>query len=431
MTRFFKGYVEIFSKFIANNKFLSFGFFLTVVQVMAGAFGYLYQILMGRLLSPGDFALFSSLMASFMFLGAPMVAASMLIVRKVSGFKASETLFLVKPFLFRVYKLLIIASIVILLIFWAINVQLREYLRIPSISTLFLFEIVLIFSLFNTVNSSLFQGLQKFIYLGIVGLIAVILKMIISVIFISFGLAIDGALSGILLSMLIVFIIGAAILWFQLPRSLDIKESFFNISAVSRIYPVLSATIAASAMTQLDMVLVNWYFPPREAGLYAAASVLGKAILYLPGGLIVALFPMVSELHSKGESGLKIFRQSILATLICCGSVCAIYWMFGDQIIKLFYGQNYDGAGQILRWYGFAILPMATVIIAEQYLIARGQVLFAWIFLAIAPLQILAIYLWHTELWMILLSMGVFGALLAFIGCLFMFLNDTSRENFL
>ena len=230
MTRLFKGYVEIFSKFIANNKFLSFGFFLTVVQVMAGAFGYLYQILMGRLLSPGDFALFSSLMASFMFLGAPMVAASMLIVRKVSGFKASETLFLVKPFLFRIYQLLIIASIVILLIFWAINVELREYLRIPSISTLFLFGIVLIFSLFNTVNSSLFQGLQKFIYLGIVGLIAVILKIIISVIFISFGLAIDGALSGILLSMLIVFIIGAAILWFQLPPSLDIKESFFNIS---------------------------------------------------------------------------------------------------------------------------------------------------------------------------------------------------------
>jgi O-antigen/teichoic acid export membrane protein len=106
-----------------------------------------------------------------------------------------------------------------------------------------------------------------------------------------------------------------------------------------------------------------------------------------------------------------------------------MYWVFADDIIALLYGPNYVGAGQILRWYGFAILPMALVIIAEQYLIAQGQVLFAWIFLAIAPLQILAIYIWHTELWMILLSMGLFGSLLACIGCLFMFFNRRS-DNF-
>lgn len=421
MIRFFRRYFEFILQIFSKNKFLGFGFFLTLAQVISGAFGYLFQILIGRMLSPGDFAIFSSLMASFMFLAAPMVAVSMIIVRKVSSFKANEKLFLVKPYLFQLYKILIVVSIAILILFWLVDASLSEFLRIPNTITLFLFEVILIFSLFNTVNNSIFQGLQKFIFMAVIGLISVLLKIILSTALISFGLALNGALLGTLLSMGIVILVSISMLLPKLPSYVSMKRYQIDISSTSKIYPVFAATIAAAAMTQLDMVLVNWYFSPEDAGLYAAASVLGKAILYLPGGLIIALFPMVAELHTKGKSGLKIFQQAILATLFFCGSISFFYWMFGDSIILFFYGPNYYGAGEILRWYGFAILPMAIVIISEQYLIAKGQVLFAWVFLAIAPLQILAIYIWHTELWMIILSMGIFGSLLALIGILFMY----------
>jgi O-antigen/teichoic acid export membrane protein len=429
MISFYKQLIKLISLIFTRNKFLGFGFFLTAAQLVSGAFGYLFQILMGRFLSPIDFASFSTVMAAFMFFGAPMVAMSLLIVRKVSSYKANKTLFMIKPLLIYTYKFIFILSSIILLIFWIFSAQLMEYLRINNIIILFLFESVLLLSLFTTVNSSFLQGMQKFTLMASFGLAAVVLKIVFSTGFILFGFALEGALLGIFVSMGIIVLVCSALLLIQLPNSTCQTQYQFKFSSISKIYPVLAATVAAAAMTQLDMVLVNWYFEPKEAGLYAAASVLGKAILYLPGGLIAALFPMVSELHSKGESGLRIFRQAILATILCCGSICLMYWVFADDIIALLYGPNYVGAGQILRWYGFAILPMALVIIAEQYLIAQGQVLFAWIFLAIAPLQILAIYIWHTELWMILLSMGLFGSLLACIGCLFMFFNRRS-DNF-
>ena len=426
MNSFYKQLIGLLSPIVTRNKFLSFGFFLTAAQLVSGAFGYLFQILMGRMLTPVDFASFSTLMATFMFLGAPMVAMSLLIVRKVSSYKANKTIFMVKPLLIYIYKFIFILSSIILLTFWIFSAQLMEYLRINNIIILFIFESVIILSLFNTVNSSLLQGMQKFTLMASLGLAAVVLKIIFSTSFIYFGFGLEGALLGIFVSMGIIVLACSGLLLIQLPSSTCLKQYQFNFSSISKIYPVLAATVAAAAMTQLDMVLVNWYFEPKETGLYAAASVLGKAILYLPGGLVAVLFPMVSELHSKGENGLRIFRQAILATFVCCGAVCVIYWIFADNIIALFYGPNYAGAGQILRWYGFAILPMALVIIAEQYLIARGQVLFAWIFLAIAPLQILSIYLWHTELWMILLSVGFFGSLLACIGCLLMYINHKS-----
>lgn len=429
MTSFFRQFKKLISLTITKNKFLSFGFFLTAANLFSGAFGYLFQVLMGRMLSPIDFASFSTVMAAFMFFGAPMIALSLLIVRKVSAYKANKTLFLTRPLLIYIYKFIFILSSIIIIIFWILSTQLMEYLRINNMIILFIFESILLLSLFNTVNISFLQGMQKFTLMAVLGLGVVILKIIFSASLILIGFALEGALLGIFLSMGVIVIVCSAFLLMQLPRSESLIYYQFNFSSISNIYPVLAATVAAAAMTQLDMILVNWYFEPKEAGLYAAASVLGKAILYLPGGFIIALFPMVSELHSKGESGLRMFRQAIIATILCCGAVCSIYWIFADNIIDIFYGSDYVGAGQILRWYGFAILPMALVIIAEQYLIAQGQVLFAWIFLAIAPLQILAIYIWHTELWMILLSMGLFGSLLACIGCLFMFFNRRS-DNF-
>lgn len=41
-------------------------------------------------------------------------------------------------------------------------------------------------------------------------------------------------------------------------------------------------------------------FTPFDAGRYAVASVLGKAALYLPCGIILAMFPMVANTFLMG-----------------------------------------------------------------------------------------------------------------------------------
>jgi len=49
-------------------------------------------------------------------------------------------------------------------------------------------------------------------------------------------------------------------------------------------------------------------------------------------------------------------------------------------------------------------------------LIAQGKVLFAWLFFALAPLQLLAIFFWHQKVWIVLAILGAFGTLMIFIG---------------
>ena len=108
--------------------------------------------------------------------------------------------------------------------------------------------------------------------------------------------------------------------------------------------------------------------------------------------------------------------QSVAVTAVLCGAVALGYWLLGEWLIGFLYGPGYAGAGALLRWYGFAILPMALVMVAEYFLIAKGRVLFAWLFLAMAPMQILAIQLWHDQLWMVMAIMGMSGSALVAIG---------------
>ena len=176
------------------------------------------------------------------------------------------------------------------------------------------------------------------------------------------------------------------------------------------------ANLAFAAMTQLDMVLVNWYFSPVQAGTYAAVSVLGKAVLYVPGGIVLALFPMVAENHSKNKSSSLILLQAVSLTGALCLGVALVYWFFSEPILRVMYGNAYIEGAILLKWYGLAILPMSLVMVAEYFLIAKGRIVFAWLFLAISPLQIYAIYRWHESLGSVILIMGCFGLILAISG---------------
>ena len=157
-------------------------------------------------------------------------------------------------------------------------------------------------------------------------------------------------------------------------------------------------------------------FSPEDAGVYAAASVLGKAILYLPSGLVLALFPLVAENHAMKKSSAAMLKEVVFFTGLICGLAAITYYVLGEWIIDILFGAKYVGAGELLRWYGVAIFPMALVMVAEHFLIAKGRVLFAWLFLLMAPIQWLVISYWHTDLLNVIAVMGACGSALVIVG---------------
>lgn len=397
---------------IRSNRLVQGGFIMTAATVLSGLLGYLYQVLMGRMLSPAEFALFSAVVAIGSFLSAPFGAVYMLLSRRVSELRVHGVYGALRSLYGLAQKYLVFGGMGFLILLTVFSPDVQSYLKSPSLVAVGLLGLIPVCTALLVVNNAFMQGMQRFVLLGGTGTAIVLVKIVLSVLLILLGMGVNGALGGVVLAILLVWLYGAKYIVRDLPLDSEPAQVKAAPFPTKTVLPVLVANLAFAAMTQLDMALVNHYFSPNRAGLYAAASVLGKAILYLPGGLVFALFPMVAENHAKNEESAHLLVQAAGMTLLFCGFAALIYWMFGERIISIFYGPTYAGAGDLLRWYGVAILPMALVMVAENFLIAKGRVLFAWLFLFMAPIQILAIRCWHEEMWMVIAAMGVCGTLL-------------------
>ena len=86
----------------------------------------------------------------------------------------------------------------------------------------------------------------------------------------------------------------------------------------------------------------------------------------------------------------------------------------------MLYGNRYSEASKLLPLYGLAMVPLALVMLVEHYLIAKGKVLFAWLFFIMVPLELLALHYLHSDLRSVVLIIGVFSLALAILGFLFM-----------
>lgn len=388
---------------------------LFVGGVAGGILGYLFQIIMGRMLSVSEYGIFSALMAMIVVIGAPMTTLSMIISRRVSTYRSEQDNGKLGYLFYWINrKLLLIAVVLIVLVVFNIK-PLQNFLLIEKSAHLYLLLIILLIAFPQAVNNAYLQGLQYFKWLSVSGVLATLLKIIITVILIYFGLGVAGALGGVIFSTFIILILTYVVLRPSLSKN---NASISNTTHLlfKSAMPVLLANVAFAVMTQIDMVLVKYYFSEQEVGIYAAASILGKAVMYLPGGIAMALFPIVAENHASGKSSAHLMFQAVGVTALLSLTGALFYYFFADSIIVLLYGNDYKEAANVLKYFGFAILPMALIMVAEHFLIAMGRVLFAYLFMVVAPLQLIAIYYYHDTLLDIVAVLSISGIILVVSG---------------
>ena len=388
---------------------------LFIGGIAAGLLGYVFQVLMGRMLSIEEYGLFSAMMALFAVLAAPLGSLMMVVSRKVSEYRAKHACGSIAHFYYWIIMRTAMAGALILGGYLFFAPQIQFYLKVQSVIPVYLLGVLLFLNFLPIINNAFLQGLQSFIWLSASTSFGILLKIIFSVAFIWFGYGVSGALGGTILALFAGWLITYGVLHRLLAagRGKAFQKSHLSLKPA---LPVLAANVAFAGMTQLDIILVNYYFPAQQAGLYAAASIMGKAVMYLPGGLAMALFPMVAEKHALGESSAHLLLQAVGLTFLLSGVGAVFYFLFGEGIIALLYGEGYKGAGEVLKYYGFAVLPMALVMVVEHFLIAKGRVVFAYLFLFTAPIQLTAIYFYHDTLQMIVAVVGISGLLLALLG---------------
>jgi O-antigen/teichoic acid export membrane protein len=386
-----------------------------IATIGGGILGYVFQVLMGRMLSVSDYGLFVTLMALLAVAGVPLSTLSMVVSRRASEYRAKNHPERVAIMFWWVNRRVFWIALAVVLGALPFTPFLRDYAQLESLVPAWIFLLLTFAMLFGPVNNAFLQAQQNFRWLAIAGVAGHGFKLLFCVALIFAGFKLNGVLMGMVFATIVIWLMTYLPLRADVARPTGVEPPKDHLSFKGAI-PVLIANLSFAVMTQLDLLLVNHYFDSHQAGFYASAAILGKAVMYLPGAIVIAMFPMVAENESRSQSSAHFLINAMVLTAALSGAGAVFYFLFADEIMTLFYGQKYSGAAELLKYYGFAMLPLSMVMVAEHFLIAKGRVIFAYIMMLGIPFVLLAAQAYHDRLIDMVYILAAGGWGLALVG---------------
>jgi O-antigen/teichoic acid export membrane protein len=354
-------------------------------------FSYLYQIYVGRALGPEAYGTFGSLFAIFYLISVFSGAIQVTGARFISKFHATGEKERIGSFLYGMMKKSALLGGAGLLIFMLISSGIASFLKIDSTQQVMVLGTVILFSFLTPATMGTIQGLQRFYLFAFLGALTMGLKLTFGVVLVNFGYGVSGALGAVTLATLTTFAIS---ILFLLPflRS-ERKGNGYNFSELY-LYslPALLIMMCLAFPSNLDVILAKHFFEGQEAGLYTAASVLGKIVLFLPGAVAAVMFPKAAEMSILGKSTMKLLNRCLIYTGLLSGAAAAAFVVFPGLVGTIF-GKTYLGAASITGIYVVAMAVFSLTMIVAQYCLAVNNLRYTYLLMAFTAVEFLAMAL--------------------------------------
>src|SRR5688572_28335348 len=159
-----------------------------------------------------------------------------------------------------------------------------------------------------------------------------------------FTLVSANTVAAIILSLLLTFYIGREVSKFKQSRKAGVDLQLLNAMLGYGVKFYISI-MAGAIIFRADVLIVNRFRGPAEAGVYAVASQFSFLLLMLPGVIATLLFPRVASSPDKtGEFAVRLTRHTTMIMLILCSGAVAISF-----VLPLIYGAPFaDATVQLL-----------------------------------------------------------------------------------
>jgi O-antigen/teichoic acid export membrane protein len=380
-------------KSFTKHPLLSGSIVLMAGSMTANIIGYVYHLLMGRILGPSEYGELASLFSIFYIIGIVPLSSSIAITKFISVAKNKKELYEiyrgVMSFMFRL-------SLILSLILAIISPIISKFLHISNIFSVLSLSLILFFNLLVLVNQATSQGRLNFFGFVFPNIISASGKLIFGLILIYLGYSVFGAMVAIAFSALLAFIVS-----FRFVK--DIKTvngiSKFEIKPFLKYaLPVLLQSLAFTSFFTMDLILVKHFLSAHDAGLYAALSTLGKIIYFAVSPISSAMFPIISKRKSLGQNYSNIFIISLFATILISIVIVIGYYLLPNLAIGILYGKDYLVVSKELVWMGMFMFFYTASYVIVNYLLSIGVTKIVFIPLLTALIQIIGIYLMHNSI---------------------------------
>ncbi|KJD33702.1 sugar isomerase [Tamlana sedimentorum] len=342
-------------------------FMLSVLVVNGG--NYLYNLILGRILGPAQFA-DAAVLITFLLVLSFAAMTFQLVTAKFSVLFENETF---NNFISKIYKNATLVGLVLGLLIIVFANQLQVVFNTSSASMFMVFGFGVPLYFVMSVNRGVYQGKKAFKSLSITYQGEMISRLIITLSLIYF-LNLQSSVV-IAIGILVSFLFG--LLPFKMPKILSVKHltlSKTNTKAIRSFFVITAFyELTQIIINNSDILLVKHYFESYEAGLYASLALIGRIVYFIAWMFVMLLLPAVIELKKEGKETAPVLFKYVayiagIALLITLG--CAI---FPKTAITLLFGKSYLAMAPLLWKYGVATSMFAISNIFAYYYLSLDK----------------------------------------------------------
>ncbi len=190
----------------------------------------------------------------------------------------------------------------------------QSYFNLPAQRDLVLLAIAAVVYIPLGVRRGRMQGLYDFRGLAINVVFEVGVKLGSTLLLLHFMMGVTGVMTAVLLSIIAAYIAGKPEAEYEVaPKPIRIAP--FGEGMQAMLY-----FLGQVILSNLDIVLVKHYFPPWEAGIYAAVALVGRVVFMLSWSVVSSMFP-VSASRTHRQEG----RSALYTALIFVGTATSTF----------------------------------------------------------------------------------------------------------
>jgi O-antigen/teichoic acid export membrane protein len=381
------------------------GGLLFAVVTAANLSNYLFHVIMTRLLGPSDYGALGALLAVVLVLSVPTGALQAVIARRAAVLDGDADALgrLVRGSL----KLTAAAGVVLGIAITGAAPWGRTFFHVSSIVPLLFVAAFMVPTAVSPVGLGALQGTHRFRTLGASLAVAMVVKLALGVALVQMGFGISGAVAGVAAGGMA----GLAVAMWPFRALLPGSVTGFEVSPIARETARAGmAFLAYWTLVSVDLLLVRHYHPGAVSGRYAAASLLGRAVLFLPAAVSIVVYPRFAARPGSPES-----RRLLLGSVGIVGALGGVVSLgvlvFPDLVATLF-GRDYLGVGSVGPILTFAMTAFGLVSLLLYYGLAaaRPPVKTLWIATVLQTAAIVAVSDSPRAVAWVVMAVGIFLA---------------------
>jgi O-antigen/teichoic acid export membrane protein len=399
---------------IRSNRILRYNAIYLTGSLAAGALGYVFHFLTGRLLGPAQYAVIASAVAALYILNLPALVVQIVSARFTSVASGRGLLGNVPGLLLQVSGLGFAVGLVVsagLLIFRA---PLATYLQLPDQRVIGILAAASLIAILASATRGALQGLRRFVALSINTALDMGTRVVSSAGLILIGLGTLGGLLALVIGPFVAYVSSLFLFGGLRGAHRGERAAFKTVGSYAAMTSV--AAIGTTYLYNADVLLSKHFLVAAAAGIYAAASVLGRVVYFL--GLTVAqvMFPEVATLHARNEPHYHVVDLSLgLVGIVAVGMV--VIYALVPGLVVLPFGSAFAPVRPYLWPFATALGMLTVANLFINYFLSIGSARFVIPLVLACILETAMIISFHSSVgqivWMVVLSMTALAGALA------------------